>query len=112
MGNVWSEWRSFPDPRRNGILTAPFGAGCYEIRNRDTEQRVLFGMGSFVALRMTSLLPKPLGTGTRRNERKRAYILENIEALEYRTLPCASGREAKCREQELKAESSSYIFPT
>jgi hypothetical protein len=26
---AWSEWRPFPDPRQGGMLTAPFGAGCY-----------------------------------------------------------------------------------
>jgi len=25
-------WRSFPDPRQGGILVAPFGPGCYELR--------------------------------------------------------------------------------
>jgi hypothetical protein len=39
----WSAWRRFPDPRKLELLTAPFGPGCYELR--DGEQLVVFGMG-------------------------------------------------------------------
>jgi hypothetical protein len=66
MATEWSEWRPFPDPRKSGILTAPFGAGCYELRHRDG-RLVLFGTAGHVAYRMTSLLPKPFGSGHRSN---------------------------------------------
>ncbi len=112
MGEQWSGWTAFPDPRKGGILTAPFGAGCYEVRRRDTGQLVLFGMGGHLASRITSLLPEPLGTGTRNNAAKRAYVLENIDSLEYRTVAFANVADAKRCEQSLKANKTSYIFGT
>jgi hypothetical protein len=62
MKTAWSQWRSFPDARSGGTLTAPFGPGCHELRRRDG-QLVLFGMAGHVADRMTSL--SPFGSGTR-----------------------------------------------
>lgn len=76
MATEWSEWRSFPDPRKSGMLIAPFGPGCYQLRNG--EQLVLFGQAGHVAYRMTSLLPDPLGCGTRGNEGKRKYVCEHL----------------------------------
>lgn len=108
---VWSAWRRFPDPRSRGVLTAPFGPGCYELRSRDINEKVLFGMGGHVAQRMTSLLPPPLGVGTRKNIHKRAYVLDHIDCIEYRTAACASVREAEKLERDLKKNRNSYRFP-
>ncbi len=108
----WSEWRSFPDPRHCGLLIAPIGAGCYELRRKDTGKLILFGMSGHVALRMTSLLPKPYGRGTRNNEHKRKYVLAHIEAIEYRTLACPTRQQAKDCERELKQNGSGYEFET
>lgn len=105
----WSEWRDFPDPRRFGFLTAPFGPGVYELR--DLEGLVYCGSGGNVALRMSSLLPPPLGAGTRNNAPLRDYILQNISRIQYRTLPCATREEATTREYELKRVSM-YRFHT
>jgi hypothetical protein len=110
MATQWSDWRPFPDPRKNGSLTAPFGAGCYELRHRDG-RLVLFGTGGNVAYRMSSLLPEPLGAGHRNNATKRTYVLEHLEDIEYRTSASATGEEAKVCERELKANHT-YIFPT
>lgn len=30
----WSDWKSFPDPRKGGYLNAPFGSGVYQLRNK------------------------------------------------------------------------------
>lgn len=73
---------------------------------------ILFGEGSFVAQRMTSLLPKPFGSGTRSNSRKRDYILKHLHDIEYRTYPCADKNEAKLHEKKLKAQKALYVFPT
>ena len=109
----WSKWRDLPDPRNCGILIAPIGAGCYELRRKDTGKLVLFGMGGRVAVRMTSLLPKPYGGGTRNNESKRQYVLAHIEAIEYRTLACATRQQAHECEQQLKRNGSGgYEFGT
>ena len=98
----------FPDPRKCGILHAPFGPGCYELRKK--EQGVLFGYGRNVAMRMSSLLPKGLGCGTRNNSGKRQYVIENLSEIEYRTLACLSTQEAKNEEQKFK--KSDYLFST
>ena len=98
---AWSEWRLFPDPRRQETLTAPFGPGCYELRVGT--QLLLFGSGAHCAARMTSLLPRPLGCGTRNNARKRADVLEYLGRAEYRTLACASIAEARAEERKLKS---------
>ena len=81
MAREWSDWRRFPDPRKLELLIAPFGPGCYELRNG--MQLVLFGKGNHVAERMASLLPPPYGCGTRNNQAKRKYVFEH----ELRLLP-------------------------
>jgi hypothetical protein len=105
----WTEWRVFPDPRKQGVLVAPFGPGCYELRNG--HRLVLFGTGGHVAHRMSSLLPHKLGCGTRNNSGKRKYVLENLGKIEYRTLACSSPAEAKAQEQKLRTRKG-YLFPT
>jgi excinuclease UvrABC nuclease subunit len=106
----WSDWRPFPDPRKGGILTAPFGPGCYELRHRDG-RLVLFGTAGHVASRMTSLLPAPFGAGHRDNARKRTFVLDHLEDIEYRTSASETSGQAKVCERELKS-SNTYIFPT
>jgi hypothetical protein len=106
----WSAWRKFPDPRERGILVAPFGPGCYELRNGN--QLVLYGMGGNVAQRMTSLLPEGFGCGTRNNSQKREYVLSHLATIEYRTLASATKDDAKICERELWARRLDYLFPT
>ncbi len=108
----WSEWRRFPDPRHRGILIAPFGPGCYELRRGDTGQLVLFGKASNVAARMTSLLPNPIGCGTRNNSNKQEYVLQHLDRIEYRTISCGDVGEASSYERDLKTNKSAYVFPT
>jgi hypothetical protein len=105
----WSEWREFPDPRAGGILIAPFGPGCYELRNG--KELVLFGIGRHVARPMTSLLPPPLGCGTRNNSDKRDYVQSHLAKIEYRTLACSKREEAAEVEGELK-RNGVYRFQT
>ena len=80
----WSEWGKFPDPRKEEYLYAPFGCGVYQIRNKN--EYILFGRGKNCAFRMSSLLPKPLGQGTRKNDEKSIYVFKNNDSLEYRTI--------------------------
>jgi len=110
MHEVWTEWRNFPDPRRCENLVAPIGAGCYQLRRKDDGKLVLFGMSGHVALRMTSLLPKPYGRGTRDNYRERDYVLSNIDNLEYRTIACSTRKGAQDCERRLRANKSDYEF--
>ena len=108
----WSEWLPFPDPRLGGYLVAPFGPGAYELRNKETGELVLFGSGRNVACRMSSLLPPPLGQGTRNNARKRDYVLAHLDEVEYRTLSCKTEADAKVEESRLRLKSREYKFDT
>jgi hypothetical protein len=105
----WAQWRLFPDPREQGILIAPFGSGCYELRNGN--QLVLFGTAGHVAHRMSSLLLGKLGCGTRKNSAKRKLVLENLGRLEYRTLACSTPAEARAEERKLRGQKG-YLFST
>ena len=104
---AWSEWRLFPDPRQCGILVAPVGPGCYELR--DGEQPILYGQSANLAYRITSLLPKPWGCGTRRNHDKRDYVFKHLGKIEYRTLACDTRSEAKIEEGILRSQKE-YLF--
>jgi hypothetical protein len=82
IGLEWSEWRLFPDLRKRESLIAPLGPGRY--KPRIGEQLFLFGKSNHVAKRMTSLLPAPLGSGPRNNDRNEptsSITLINISKL-------------------------------
>lgn len=109
----WSRFRPFPDPRKGGILHAPLGPGVYDLRRISTQKLVLFGIGSRCAHRMTSLLPQPIGTGTRNNSRKRKYLLRHLKDIEYRTRPCKTREEAADVERDIKrTRGHRYSFNT
>jgi hypothetical protein len=110
--NKWSEWLPFPDPRKFEYLHAPFGPGVYELRHKNGTDYVLFGLSKNVAWRMSSLLPSPLGRGTRTNKEKREYVLRHILDIEYRSMACDSEKTAKVQEKKLKNGSKKYRFPT
>lgn len=98
----WSDWAKFPDPRLCGYLHAPFGFGVYQLRNVSSSEYILFGSGNNLAVRMSSLLPKPLGQGTRNNEAKRLYVLENLNNIEYRTVALKTKPEMISCEKEIE----------
>jgi hypothetical protein len=106
----WSGWRSFPDPMNGGILVAPFGPGCYELRQG--EELVAVGCSRNVAKRMSCLLPPDAGGSTekRRNEPKQAYVRDHLPSIEYRTLACSTKEEAEACERAKQA-SEHYLFP-
>lgn len=107
----WSKWRAFPDPETGGYLHAPFGPGVYQLRNRRTDEKVLFGEGKNVAERMTSLLPPPFGTGQRRrNKDKQEYVRCHLSDIDYRTRACADKLGAVAEERAFRKKD--YIFRT
>ncbi len=109
----WTTYHPFPDPRKGELLHAPIGPGVDDLRHISTKKPVLFGIGSRCALRMSSLLPKPHGAGTRNNEAKRKYVLRHINDIEYRTRPCATRAQAAQIERDIKSEDGhDYIFNT
>lgn len=107
----WSNWYKFPNPQKGEYLIAPFGFGVYQLRNIKTGEYVLFGRSDNTACRMTSLLPEPYGAGTRKNINKRNYVWQNIDDIEYRTIPCKSREKSICVESQIK-EAEKYIFNT
>jgi hypothetical protein len=98
----WSEWRPFPHPHQQGILVSPFGFGVYQLRNINNDEFIMFGRGDHLSYRMSSILPKPYGVGTRNNESKRVYVMENINDIEYRSISCISHEECVRIEKEIK----------
>jgi len=109
----FNEYRPYPDPRKSEYLHAPLGPGVYDLRHIKSKENILFGIGGRCAHRMSSLLPKPLGTGTRNNEKKRNYLLDNIEDIEYRTYACQTREEAVDIERKIKqTPNNGYIFNT
>jgi hypothetical protein len=110
MDEEWSEWRHFPDPRSKGVLVAPFGPGCYQVRHISNRQKVLFGASGHVAARLSSLLPEPMGTSSRNNDDKGRHCVKYLQDLEYRTLACRSKQEAMKEEWGLMAEAREYLF--
>lgn len=109
--NMWTKWAPFPDPRKKEFLVAPLGPGVYELRLKGTGKLVLLGIGKSCALRMSSLLPAPLGQGMRRNFKKRAFVLKNLSRVEYRTCACATITEARLLEKQRMVEAE-FLFPT
>jgi len=107
----WSNWKSFPDPRKGDYLIAPLGSGVYQLRNRKNNKYVLFGRGDFLAYRMTSLLPEPFGRGTRNNKSKRVYVLNNLQDIEYRTISFIESNDAKRFESYIRSVEQ-YLFNT
>ena len=93
-------------------MTAPIGPGCYEVRRIRSKHLVLFGVGGHVTHRLSSLLPKPYGTGTRNNSEKRCYMITHLGDVEYRTLLFGTRCEAEAHEKELKANKAAYVFKT
>lgn len=106
----WSDWMKFPDPRKNELLLAPFGCGVYQLYNSEKKKYVLFGSSKNTALRMTSLLPAPLGAGNRNNKEKMDYVFKNIKNIQYRTCAFTCVNEMRIFENKTK-KAESYVFP-
>lgn len=105
----WSDFAAFPDPLQKHYLFAPIGPGVYELINISSGELIYAGEGGHVAWRMTSLLPKPLGKGTRKNYNLRKYVLENIHNIHYRTLACTDKATAK-QIQDKMIVKNKYLF--
>ncbi|HLM02319.1 MAG TPA: hypothetical protein VK400_14805 [Pyrinomonadaceae bacterium] len=109
--STWTEWQKMPEPKECRKILAPENSGVYQIRNKQTSQLILFGIGKQCQQRMKSLYPTPFGTGKRNNKKKRDYILENWKELEYRTMETISREKAKEVEDSIKAEKI-HLFNT
>ena len=108
----WTRWHPFPDPAAGGYLHAPFGPGVYELRRRASGELILYGKSKNVARRMSSILPRPLGAGTRNNSAKRECVAEHLADIDYRTKACADEATATAEERKLRANKGAYVFST
>ena len=94
----WTQWKLFPNPADYGFsLRLVFreilskanscSSGVYQVRDKNTDEWILFCEGGCLEIRMGSLLPQSAGgTGTRNNSDKREDIWQNINNREYRVL--------------------------
>ncbi len=108
---IWDEWQPMPSPKNCRNIDGPKSSGVYQIINDQTGELILFGIGEECQKRMKSLFPAPYGTGTRNNEYKRKYILENWQVLKYRTIETDKIETAKSIEHLLIARSN-HLFNT
>ncbi len=99
----WSSWIPVPSPETCKEIKGPEAAGVYQIRNRKTNEFILFGESIKCRKRMKSFFPKPYGVGTRNNEDKRIYVLNNWQNLDYRTMQATSKQEAVAIDRFLKS---------
>ena len=106
----WGDWQPFPNPAAMGYLHAPFGPGVYELRHRSSGHLILYGKSKNVSHRMSSLLPAPLGAGTRKNESKSLYVHTHLSDIDYRTMACADDDWATIEEALLMIDKDLYIF--
>ena len=108
---TWSNWKPMPAPGDRRKIEGPEECGVYQIRNKKTGQLIQFGESKTCREKMQSFFPKPYGKGTRNNEGKRQYILENWKALEYRTFATETKEEAVRIDRLLKSQNN-HLFNT
>jgi hypothetical protein len=108
---AWSIWFRMPAPDNIRSIRAPAGPGVYQIRNRETDEFVLFGISVTLQKRMRSLMPAPYGTGRRNNTKKRDYVHKHYSDLDYRYLKTLSREQAAEIENGLK-DAENHLFNT
>lgn len=98
----WSAWKPMPSKETCRQIEGPDGPGVYQLKNKATNELILFGIGKRCRKRMKSLFPAPYGTGKRNNAEKRKYVLENWQNLVYRTIQTETRAIAKSEEDKIK----------
>ena len=71
----WSIWRSMPSPEKCRELIGPKGPGLYQVRHKETDEYILFGISIKCKEKMISLYPVPYGIGNR-YDNKINYVLK------------------------------------
>jgi len=83
----------------------PIGSGVYWLRNLTTDEEVFIGASDHVAQYMPTMLHSP-SSRANRHEPLKEYLAKNISAIDYRTAPCATKRQALELEVRLRAENT------
>jgi len=117
----WTKWKTLPNPSKSydsfrtlmiKAVRNPSYPGFYQLKNNDTNEYVLFGVGVKVGERMCSLIPKEYGgVGRRNNHYKREYVWKNIEHIQFRIITTETRNEALEIERFLKHQNI-HIFNT
>ncbi len=117
----WSSWKPLPNPlllkKRFSLLIMdsvenPLNPGLYQLKNKKTNEYVLFGVGKEIGKRMKSLIPNEHGgVGRRDNYKKREYVWENIDSIEFRSITTNTREEAMDIERYVKSLNI-HIFNT
>ena len=117
----WTKWKTLPNPSKSydsfrtlmiKAVRNPSYPGVYQLKNSDTNEYVLFGVGVKVGERICSLIPKEHGgVGRRNNHYKREYVWKNIEHIKFRTITTETRNEALEIERFLKHQNI-HIFNT
>ena len=117
----WTKWKILPNPSKSydsfrtlmiKAVRNPSYPGVYQLKNSDTGEYVLFGVGVKVGERMCSLIPKENGgIGRRNNHYKREYVWKNLEHIQFRTITTETRNEALKIERFLK-DQNIHIFNT
>ena len=117
----WTKWKTLPNPSKSydifrslmiKAVRNPSYPGVYQLKNNDTGEYVLFGVGVKVGERMCSLIPKEYGgVGRRNNHYKRDYVWKNIDYIQFRTITTETRNEALEIERFLKHQNI-HIFNT
>ena len=117
----WSSWKPLPNPlqsnQRFSLLIMqhvrnPLKPGLYQLKNKKTNEYVLFGIGKEIGKRMKSLIPKEHGgVGRRDNYIKREYVWENIDSIKFRSITTNTREEALNIERYVKSLNI-HIFNT
>jgi hypothetical protein len=103
LEKLWGKWQPMPENRKS--IIGPQNSGVYQIRNKESNELILFGVGKKCQERMKLLY------GGRNNLNKINHVLNYWKALEYRTMETNCREEAEAVEGLLKAKKN-HCFNT
>jgi hypothetical protein len=102
---LWTDWKALHEPTavKGKGFAGHDGPGVYQLRDKNTLELLLIGIGKNCIGRMRSVYPGKYGTGTRNNKDKQNYAYQNWRDIEYRILKTDSILDAKLIESALLA---------
>lgn len=106
MGQVWSNWKRFPNALSGDFVEAPIGPGVYEVRHTNTGELIAFGHAGNVANAIAEL--KVDGGGAWARIFRRDNPTPEVDNLEYRTCAAATRADAKTTAHRLMGLRQTY----